>query len=212
MLFERTFSALEAMGNPRLQLPIFYESPISLRFEIGPEEYSTSDPRYFRLAQWRAAFLYAKAVPFDTLLWVLYRTPEEETDIAELLSRFQKIARLPEPAEVLEQETTDSDGDPLTRVFFFWDLDKTPLKAESLLSEIIGTDFSGFRQLSSAVFFFRTDTPFLFHLYDDRGMDLVAADKEVLRPFYEDCHNWLLDYDLPRMNRIFKNTKGTEPL
>lgn len=212
MLFERTFSALEAMGNPRLQLPIFYESPISLRFEIGPEEYSTSDPRYFRLAQWRAAFLYAKAAPFDTLLWVLYRTPQDETDIPELLSRFQEITRLPDPAEVLEQETTDCDGDPLTRVFFFWDLNQTPLKAESLLTKITKTDYRGFRELSSAVFFFQTKTPFLFHLYDDRGMDLVAADKEVLRPFYEDCHNWLLDYDLPRMNKIFANTKGTEPL
>lgn len=212
MLFEQTFSALEALGNPRLQLPIFYESPLSLRFEIGPEEYSKTDPRYFRLAQWRASFLYAKAAPFDTLLWVLYRTQDTETDIGELLFRFQEIAHLPVPLEALEQETTDSDGEPMTRIFFFWDLNQTPLKAESLLAEITKTDYCSFHELSSAVFFFNTKTPLLLHLYDDRGMDLVAADKKILRPFYEDCHNWLLDYDLPRMNKIFENTKDTKPL
>ena len=52
MLLERTLSTLQALGNERLQLPIFYESPLSLRFEIGPEDIPVNDPRYFRMAYW----------------------------------------------------------------------------------------------------------------------------------------------------------------
>ena len=44
MLLERTLSTLQALGNERLQLPIFYESPLSLRFEIGPEDIPVNDP------------------------------------------------------------------------------------------------------------------------------------------------------------------------
>ena len=113
MLLERTLSTLQALGNERLQLPIFYESPLSLRFEIGPEDIPVNDPRYFRMAYWRTSFLYEKAPAFDTLLWVLYRTPDMDSDINDLLDRFCKLARLPEPAEVYEQETVDRDGKPL---------------------------------------------------------------------------------------------------
>ena len=95
MLLERTLSTLQALGNERLQLPIFYESPLSLRFEIGPEDIPVNDPRYFRMAYWRTSFLYEKAPDFDTLLWVLYRTPDMDSDINELLDRFCKLARLP---------------------------------------------------------------------------------------------------------------------
>ena len=85
MLLERTLSTLQTLGNERLQLPIFYESPLSLRFEIGPEDIPVNDPRYFRMAYWRTSFLYEKAPAFDTLLWVLYRTPDMDSDINELL-------------------------------------------------------------------------------------------------------------------------------
>ena len=35
MLLKRTFETLKQIGNERLQLPIFYECPFSLRFETG---------------------------------------------------------------------------------------------------------------------------------------------------------------------------------
>ena len=55
MLLERTLSTLQALGNERLQLPIFYESPLSLRFEIGPPDIHGNAARYFRLADWRTS-------------------------------------------------------------------------------------------------------------------------------------------------------------
>ena len=206
MLFSRTFAALRRIGNERLQLPIFYESPLSLRFEIGDGTLSTNHPHYFRSALWRASFLFEKAPVFDTLLWVLYRTPDTDTDVDALLSAFCRLARLPGPAEVYTQATTDSDGEPLTRIFSFWDMQQTPPNAAALLDGIIHTDFHGFSELSSAVFFLQTgEHPFLLHLYDDRGMDLVSDTTDALLPFYQDCSNWLLDYDRPRMDAMFSS-------
>lgn len=209
MLLERTFQTLQKIGNERLQLPIFYESPISLRFEIGDPDTdiylqeSHLNPNYFRGAAWRLSFLYEKAAPFDTLLWVLYRTAEEETEISDLLDAFCRLTHLPAPAEVYQQEVTTAEEEPMTRVLLFWDMEKTAPKITALLDAILHCDFRGFRELSSAVFFLDTTRHLLFHPYDDRGADAVAAKRETLLPLYTDCQNWLLEYDLERMQQIF---------
>lgn len=209
MLIKRTFETLKKLGNERLQLPIFYESPVALRFEIGDPTMDPlldglhPNPRYLKSAQWRASFLYEKTAPFDTPLWVLYRTGEETEAVPELLEQFCRLVHLPNPAEVYRQETTDADGDPLTRILLFWDLVETPPKVTPLLAAIMEADFGGFRELSSAVFFFDTTRHLLFHPYDDRGADVVGETAEALRFLYEDCQNWLLPYDLERMRRMF---------
>lgn len=210
MLFDRTFATLKMLGNERLQLPIFYESPVALRFETGDPTLPIHlhkdhlNPRYFRTAYWRTAFLYQKIAPFDTLLWVLYRFPDTTTDISSLLTRFCRLAHLPAPAEVYQQAVTDADGEPMTRILLFWDLQETHFAAMPLLDAITKADFGGFTELSSAVFFLDTNRQLLFHPYDDRGADVVGKTAADIRFLYEDCRNWLLDYDIERMQRIFE--------
>lgn len=212
MLLERTFLTLKKLGNERLQLPIFYECPVSLRFETGDPELEIFltekqlNPKYLRSALWRTSFLYEKVEPFDTLLWVLYRTPDLETDVDEIIDRFCHLTHLPSPAEVYQQEVTTAAEDPMTRILLFWDMEETPPKIEPLFKEIMRSDFKdlGFRELSSAVFFFDTKRHLLFHPYDDRGVDVVGETTEDIRFLYEGCRNWLLEYDIDRMKSIFE--------
>ena len=212
MLSERTFATLQKIGNERLQLPIFYESPVALRFETGDPTLDifltekNLNPKYLRSALWRASFLYEKTAPFDTLLWVLYRTPDLESDVDGIIDRFCRLTHLPAPAEVYQQDTVAADGEPLTRIFLFWDMKETAPRIRPLLEAIMTADFKGlgFRELSSAVFFFDTNRHILFHPYDDRGADVVAETTEDIRFLYEDCRNWLLEYDLDRMKAIFE--------
>lgn len=215
MLLERTFETLKIIGNERLQLPIFYESPVSLRFETGDPELGIFltekklNPKYLRSALWRTSFLYEKVAPFDTLLWVLYRTPDLNTDVDEIIDRFCRLTHLPSPAEVYQQDVTTAAEDPMTRILLFWDMEDTPPKIRPLFKEIMHSDFKdlGFRELSSAVFFFDTTRHLLFHPYDDRGVDVVGKTTEDIRFLYEDCRNWLLDYDMERMQATFAQTK-----
>ncbi len=44
--------------------------------------------------------------------------------------------------------------------------------------------------------------------YDDRGMDVVAMDREPLLPIYRQFGDWLLDYDRDRMDARFADTSG----
>ena len=212
MLLEKVFHTLKLIGNERLQLPIFYECPVSLRFETGDPELEIFltdkklNPKYLRSALWRTSFLYEKAAPFDTLLWVLYRTPDVDTDIDETIDRFCTLAHLPSPAEVYQQEVTTAAEEPMTRILLFWDMMDTPPKIQPLLEEIMHSDFKGlgFRELSSAIFFFDTTHHLLFHPYDDRGTDVVGRTPDDIRFLYDDCRNWLLDYDMERMKNTFE--------
>ncbi len=212
MLLERTFETLKKIGNERLQLPIFYECPVSLRFETGDPELEIFltekklNPKYLRSALWRTSFLYEKTAPFDTLLWVLYRTPDVDSDVDEIIDRFCRLTHLPSPAEVYQQEVTTAAEEPMTRILLFWDMEDTPPKIQPLFEEIVHSDFKGlgFRELSSAIFFFDTTRHLLFHPYDDRGLDIVGKSPEDIRYLYEGCRNWLLEYDMERMKNIFE--------
>ena len=203
MLLEKSITTWKKIGNERLQQPIFYESPIGLRFEIGDPNISTDNPAYFRAAYLRAAYIYHQAAPFDTLLWILYRCADTETDVQTLCQQFCEITHLPMSVEIYTQETIDIDNEPLTRIFLFWDMETTPPSIDKLLQAIIHTDFHGFRELSSAVFFLNTTDHILYYLYDDRGLDVVAETKESILPLYQQFQNWLLDYDRNRMQSIF---------
>ncbi len=45
--------------------------------------------------------------------------------------------------------------------------------------------------------------PMLLHVYDDRGMDVIADDPRNLRDLHDRFDDWLLDYDRDRMNAMF---------
>ena len=47
----------------------------------------------------------------------------------------------------------------------------------------------------SSVYFANTEEVYLYHIYDDRGADLVAERKETLWPIYHNFNQWILEVD-----------------
>ncbi|WP_045521067.1 DUF3885 domain-containing protein [Neobacillus niacini] len=54
------------------------------------------------------------------------------------------------------------------------------------------------------IYFVNLTKKIIFHLYDDRGCDILAADKEDIRYLYEEFNDWILDYDRKRIDHLFK--------
>jgi hypothetical protein len=42
-------------------------------------------------------------------------------------------------------------------------------------------------------------------MYDDRGLDVIASDKDALRGLYHDFNAWILDHDRARIREIFSS-------
>ena len=98
----------------------------------------------------------------------------------------------------------EDEDDSIKQLQSYWRI-KESFCFEALLKEIIIGDIGGsIPQLVSNVYFVNSNDCVLFHVYDDRGADLIAADKEVLRPIYEKYNAWILDYDREQIIKIFE--------
>lgn len=53
------------------------------------------------------------------------------------------------------------------------------------------------------IYFVDFDAKLIVHIYDDRGMDVVAMSKNTIQPLYKMFDKWLLDYDRSAMDKKF---------
>ena len=82
------------------------------------------------------------------------------------------------------------------------------IRLRTLLQAICQEDFYKPNQILKGkfgydIYLINLSKQMIFHLYDDRGCDLIAADPEHLRPVYEGLQHWLLDYDRAQMDQLF---------
>jgi len=210
LLQELVKNTLKAIGNLELSRPVFYNSPVGLRFEIGnPSGYNfDGNPEsleYIKNALEKAMELYENSgFEFDVLLWKMY---SQDIDYKhKQLQKFKEICNLDLPQEQTSGVDNDySETDPIEITSFFWDIKNKPLNIRSLFKQIITADLGGLSELGSSVYFFDTKANVLFFLYDDRGLDIVAQSKESLSYLYEKYSSWIIDYDRKQIDLTFKN-------
>lgn len=54
------------------------------------------------------------------------------------------------------------------------------------------------------IYFINLTKKVIYHLYDDHGFDILAADKETIRFLYDEYNDWILDYDREEIDVIFR--------
>ena len=54
------------------------------------------------------------------------------------------------------------------------------------------------------VYFININKKTIFHVYDDRGCDLLAARPETIKDVYNKFNDWILDYDRNQIDQVFK--------
>lgn len=212
---------LADIGMPVLKHPVFYSCPVGLRFEISDPMEDSDEPSYFESAYRRAAEIYIGLPAAPDILRIDIGLDPEESREGQLAGKRDDLrvicgaAGLPVPEE--ERETSFSadagwgEAGIQRRAECYWDLKKISPDLRSLLMQILLTDFpsaGGHPQFESAVFLFDTAGKLLFHLYDDRGLDLVAEDRDTLYPFYDGYGAWIMDCDRERIEGIFGRNRN----
>jgi Domain of unknown function (DUF3885) len=54
------------------------------------------------------------------------------------------------------------------------------------------------------VHFININRKLIFHMYDDRGVDIIAADKKYLQTIYRNHHEWISEYVKEKTELLFK--------
>ena len=200
-LYDNFMKTINTLGLPNLTHPIFYSFPIGIRFEIGGKqeiylENGDANPEYIS-----AAFARAKNI-YDSIF-----TPNIlRIDVFTENKDFLNELGMPSPLEVIHDYITEDD-DIYYVEHLYWDLSLQHIDINHLLLEIIKADIGGFNELASTVFLLDTENIAMYHLYDDRGLDVVAKDKEYLMPLYQKFNEWIFDYDRKSIDNTFNPEK-----
>ena len=208
MLAKRFETVLQHLGMERLEHPLFHHAPVGIRFEIGGDEPTYLDrederlipnPAYLQSALDRAAAIYHNLpAPPDGLR---IDGDLDEKTAASLLAVIRQRTGLSDPDEQVTATRMDEDRDLHACAEFYWDLNETAFQPKQLLREIILGDIGGWPGFVSSVYL-TGPGPFLYHLYDDRGLDVLGGSRELL-PLYRQFHDWILEDDLEKIDRLF---------
>jgi len=196
----------------KLRKPLFYSWNYGLRFDLQDEKLSTRDDEYFVEVVRRALAIFETAFESsDKLFFVFkdYRNHQEKIRPANYA--FRQIDKL-EKNEIFytREKFVYCPNDEYNVALVYLTVDRINYK--NILTAIGHTDFPP-RQprldklgvsTSKEIYFLNIDRRLIFHMYDDRGLDIIAADTEILRPIYEKHNDLILDYDKERIDKQFE--------
>lgn len=198
----------------KLEVPLFYNFPLGLRFELGVPYRGIDDPTYFEQLEQRAVSLFeavfaeseqvcVMTFTYQTALSDIERIERNEVQVLENYLRPECFSQVS-----LHSERPDYDEDTAELMGYIqskyvWctlgDLDYA-----GILKAIGYTDFSEREaSLVERVFFIEPKQQIIFHMYDDRGLDIVGMQQESLQRLYHQYYDWLLPYDMEKMNQVF---------
>lgn len=203
---------LEAVfGHKALPDGLFYCFNYALRLELGGEEGSGTH-RFLRAVDRARAVVRAVFVRPDTIdvVFACVAPAPPTRDDARMLPalrragfrpRFRALERL--PLEDPDAKFWGDLGTPLYRYLWTARPGAAMADIDALIWNCCARDMGIEPRADLDVFLIDYARGLAIHIYDDRGMDLVAMKRETLAEYYRAFGPWLLDYDRARMEAVF---------
>jgi hypothetical protein len=75
----------------------------------------------------------------------------------------------------------------------------------SIFEAIANQNFGSRRpRVYDRIYFVDPERHVILHMYDDRGMDVIARDRATLQPLYSKFGDWILEHDRSQIDRTFQ--------
>ena len=209
-------------SNLTLRPPLFYSWEYGIRFEISMPWVEHEDRSNLQQIKERSTGIF-NLVFQDTDEILLITDIHCEKNDTFLRKRptnvYKKYVKSKELLKTLKHnilpnvfsEDDDEDYEDMVTHRFVLSCKKSDIRYHQLLSAISYEDFPHptrilKRNYSSGydIYFVNVTKKMIYHLYDDRGCDVIAANKEDLRQLYVDCNDWILDYDRDQIDQLFR--------
>jgi hypothetical protein len=196
-----------------IESPLFYNSPIGIRFELGVPYRKVHDSAYFTNIYLRSSMIFQDVFkPEEEMIVVVksYRSIEPYSCFnqgEDVFPMYIKDKTLIKKVSSIELERHIEDNGDLSGITYQHTLLCTMESIDyiGILKAKANQDFAIEPYISDAIFFINPQKHIVFYMYDDRGMDLIAESKENLLPIYKKFNSWILAYDKERIDNIFIN-------
>lgn len=189
----------------------FYHFDFALRFELGGEGNSTKRPLKRFIQAFDRARKITKFVFKDTpSIWILTANFTSESPSKKPLKSFRHcgfsksdfVHFCSTPQN--DKEYIKAFGTDLYRHWFAAKLKKNR-QLDEVLWLALGAELGILPAVRPEVYIVDFDRKVLLYPYDDRGMDVIAMNKQTLLPLYAKRKSWLLEYDMPQMAATFES-------
>jgi hypothetical protein len=202
---------LNSFKGIHLKKPLFYNASIAIRFEMGGD-INTPEKRVEQIKQRAVALFDALNRHNNDIYFVLFvdKWSNEsintiENDVFEVLNNY--ISKL-DLGHVFKQEleyrySDSEETNDIVTIRYGINVKSQDLKINSLIEAIANRTLGLEPSVDGDIYLINDTNKTIFHLYDDRGLDIVAENKETLRIIYEQYNDWILDYDREKIKMIF---------
>ncbi len=187
----------------------FRASDYRLRFELGGEAHGSDEP----VPRFVQAFSRARSVAHDLFqkaersLAIVGTWPEPEKDLfAPASDGFAALAAMgfrPLPMEEWRAPHRYDHGDDELWTWRAFDIAGNWEARDVLLWGAIAYESRIMPKAPVKSYLVDFGSGVMLDVYDDRGMDVIATQRESLLDLYRSRGDWLLDYDRPRMAAVF---------
>lgn len=193
----------------RLQKPLFYSWNVGLRFDL--QVGNTNTDEYFREVTKRASTIFETT--FDNsdkvfLVFMDYKYKRRKIRVGNFIFKQIDNLKKTEISYSIEKGLYQSDRNFDIAII---KLNVGRINYKNILTAIGHSDFptrqprlndSNFLT-SKEIFFVNINKKLIFHMYDDRGLDIIAINEETIKPIYTKHSDWILDYDRTQIDNQF---------
>ncbi|PQP80825.1 hypothetical protein C0Q44_26615 [Paenibacillus sp. PCH8] len=201
---------IENFSKLKLKKPLFYNSQIAIRYELGGD--LTKGSRIDRVTR-RAFSIFneigeATDIIYLTIFvdsWSDHPVSSFENDIYDNFLYYSGVKIKDIDKRELEYRYKDSDEDveETITVQYCTKTELKNLKVKDLFSDIAYREIAHESRIVGDIFLINETKKCIFHIYDSRGMDVIATNTSTLRAVYEKFNDWILDFDRKKINQIF---------
>lgn len=199
------FNLNEYLGKqfPGLELGggLFYRWPIGIRFELG----------IAHIPQRPMTLYEACFQPLDSSVVI-----SQDYNGSNLSSRRRPLYSLEQsfnlrlPFDSQKVEGKDEEEQEY-RYYLQWvQQPARSFQYDQILQQVANADHTIDPAISSRVFFLNPVKALILHMYDDRGMDIIATRIETLSGLYSTFGEWILEYDRKRIDQTFGRRFGID--
>ncbi|MDO8331637.1 MAG: DUF3885 domain-containing protein [Fluviicoccus sp.] len=184
-------------GKTAFDHGIFYNYDYGLRFELS----ESGDPiGMFTVAYPKAMEIAQEALKNSSeiqICWTFYGGGNHLSSLSAFKEFFDLGIKIPEDREIWAEK----DEEDLFRHFILFTVPKKYLK--NVIWGALAQDLDIRPRVVGSLYIYCLTTEILLHPYDDRGMDLIAPNKEYAKDLFIKFNHYLLDYDRAAMESAY---------
>lgn len=205
---------LETFPNLELRPPLFYNGDIGIRFKLGVNYDCTNiyeNCPYLEGVYNRAITLFQSlhSKTDDMYIVVDVNDYADGETFKHKLNIFSKYVKEKSDLFKLQKNTIpyvfpEDDEDGLYKTHRFTLKCKvSDLKYIPMLKAICNQDMGIKPRIFHRVYFININKNTIFHIYDDRGCDVLATSPNTIRNMYHTYNDCILEYDRNKIDKVF---------